>query len=87
MSGFAHKNQAVAEALQNGFLIIKVNYSSENKNEDFLANYPKVPAYPYFLVLENNGTFLHSQRTGVLEEGRSYNEQVFLDFLNEWSPE
>ena len=39
-----------------------------------------------FFVLEKDGTFLHAQNTGDLEEGRSYNEEVLLAFLDEWAP-
>lgn len=63
---------------------MKVNYSDENENRVFLANYPDVPAYPHFFVLESDGTFLHSQGTAELEEGRGYSERTFLAFLDEW---
>jgi hypothetical protein len=65
-------------------LVLKVNYSTDNKNADFLSKYPTIPGYPHFFVLDSDGTFLHSQGTGALEEGRGYNEQVFLDFLDKW---
>ena len=63
---------------------MKVNMSDDNDNAEFLGNYPKVEAYPHFFVLDRDGTFLHSQGTGELEEGRGYNPTVFLAFLNEW---
>lgn len=72
--------------LRNHFLIMKVNYSEDNRNEAFLKAYPKVPAYPHFFVLERDGSFLHSQGTAELEEGRGYNEKVFLSFLTRWLP-
>lgn len=72
--------------LQDNFVIMKVNYSSENENEEFLKNYPDVPAYPHFFVLDSDGTLLHSQGTAELEEGRGYNQEAFLRFLNEWRP-
>ena len=65
---------------------MKGNYSEENRNREFLASYPTVPAYPHFFVLQSDGTFLHSQGTAELEEGRGYNEQVFLAFLDKWKP-
>jgi len=72
--------------LRQHFLIMKVNFSSENRNTEFLKNYPKVPGYPHFFVLESDGTFLHSQGTADLEEGKGYNEQIFLEFLDKWKP-
>ena len=86
MDEFVQENEAVSETLRDHLLIMKVNYSEENRNAAFLAGYPKVPAYPHFFVLESDGTFLHSQGTADLEEGRGYNEQVFLAFLEEWKP-
>ena len=65
---------------------MKVNYSEENRNEHFLADYPKVPAYPHLFVLDSDGSFLHSQGTAELEKGRGYDEKVFLDFLDKWKP-
>ena len=77
----------MAAALEQHYLIMKVNYGDENRNEEFLKAYPKVPAYPHFFVLDGDGTFLHSQGTAELEEGRGYNEDVFLAFLEKWQPE
>lgn len=65
---------------------MKVNYSPENKNEEFLSNYPKIQGYPHFFVLDENGKLLHSQDTGKLEEGKNYNAQKFIDFLKLWTP-
>jgi hypothetical protein len=81
---FVHENQAVSNMLSRHFLIMKVNYGDQNDNSAFLANYPKVPAYPHIFVLETDGTFLHSQGTAELEEGKGYNEQVFIAFLDSW---
>jgi hypothetical protein len=65
---------------------MKVNTSDENNNAEFLSDYPEIPAYPHFFVLDQDGTFLHSQGTGELESGRGYNEESFLAFLNAWKP-
>ena len=66
---------------------MKVNYSDENENAEFLSQFPPVPAYPHFFVLESDGSFLHSQGTGELEEGGGYNPDVFGDFLERWKPD
>ena len=65
---------------------MKVNMSDENDNAEFLSGYPQVPAYPHFFVLDQDGTLLHSQGTGKLEEGQGYDEDLFLAFLKTWSP-
>ena len=83
---YVHENEAVASALERGFLIMKVNFSEENRNADFLSPYPTIPGYPHLFVLDGKGNFLHSQGTGELEQGRSYNQEAFLAFLERWSP-
>jgi hypothetical protein len=63
---------------------MKVTDPGENA-ESFLSQYPGVRAYPHLFVLESDGTFLHSQGTGELEQGKSYDEEVFCKFLNDWA--
>src|SRR3990172_7729166 len=46
---------AVAAELRDHFIIMKVNYSDENENADFLAGYPNIPGYPHLFVLESGG--------------------------------
>jgi hypothetical protein len=81
---FVRTNDPVSGLLQQGYLIMKVNFSSENRNDEFLSAYPKVSAYPHLLVLDSDGEFLHSQGTGDLEEGKGYNEIAFVNFLEQW---
>jgi len=90
--GWCHKldryvaeHPAVAQALNDGFVIMKVNKSEENENAEFLAQFPKIPGYPHWYVLESDGTLLHSQGTAALEASGSYSETALLDFLRTWS--
>lgn len=83
---FIHEHESVALALGDDFIIMKVNYSRENKNEAFLKEYPEIPGFPHLFVLEKDGKFLHSQGTAVLEKEGSYSEETFLTFLKKWSP-
>ena len=85
LDAYIQENEAVHDALQQHFLIMKVNYSQENDNQAFLSKYPGISGYPHLFVLESDGTFLHSQGTAPLEEGVSYNEEVFLAFLKKWT--
>ena len=83
---FIHGTPAVASALRNNYIILKVNMSEENRNEEFLGQFPKIKGYPHIFVLDEDGKLLHSQDTGVLEEGKSYSEKAFLEFLKGWAP-
>lgn len=68
------------------YVWVLVNYGGENRNEAFLSQYPPIRAYPHLFVLDSDGTFLHSQGTGVLEEGRGYSDEAMWAFLREWAP-
>jgi hypothetical protein len=72
--------------LKESFVVVKVNYSQENKNEKFLSKYPKVAGYPHFFVLNKKGKFIHSQNTGELELEKGYDHNKVVTFLKEWAP-
>ncbi|KAF0142755.1 MAG: Thiol-disulfide isomerase/thioredoxin domain protein [Stygiobacter sp.] len=82
---FIEDNDDIKTYLSENFIVIKVNFSQENKNEKFLAQFPKIPGYPHFFVLDTDGKFLHSQGTGELEKDKSYSAELILGFLKEWS--
>lgn len=69
------------------YVWVKVNMSEENENKEFLAQYPQAKGYPHLYVLEKDGKLIQSQNTSELEEGESYNLQVFTNFLKKYSPE
>lgn len=79
----AHKD--LLEFREKNFIMMKVNFSPENENKTFLSKYPEIQGYPHIYVLEPDGTFLHSQNTGDLEEGKSYNLNKFTEFLLKWA--
>lgn len=66
------------------FVTVKVNYSQQNPNQEFLSKYPKIPDYPHFFVLDSKGAFLYSQPTHPFEHGRSYNVGKIDAFLKRW---
>ena len=72
--------------LERNFVVVKVNYSPENENEEVLSRYPEVTGYPHFFVLDGQGKLLHSQDTAKLEKGKSYHARKFKRFLTRWGP-
>ena len=86
MERFITENKDLETALDAAFVTMKVSYSDENKNERFLADFPPVPGYPHFFVLNATGELLHSQDTAKLESGRGYSKQAFFDLIETWSP-
>lgn len=87
IDNFIDENKDLSDILHKNFVIVKVNYSPENKNEKFLSKYPKIPGYPHFFVLEKNGELIHSQDTGKLEKGKGYDKEKFIAFVEKWAPE
>lgn len=83
---FFAEHPDVVKLREAGFLMVKINFSEENLNKEFLDRFPPVAGYPHFFVLESSGKLLHSQDTGKLEEGEGYNLKKFSSFLEEWSP-
>lgn len=61
-------NPALTRVRDRDFIWLKVNFSPENKNKEFLSKYPEITGYPHLFVLETDGSFLHSQGTAELEE-------------------
>lgn len=86
MDKFIAETPAVKQRLESGFVVVKVNYSEENRNEKFLRRLPKIDGYPHLFVFEKDGRLLHSQETGSLEEGKGYSPERFEAFLAKWSP-
>jgi thiol:disulfide interchange protein len=84
------RNADLMKYLQIHYVVVKVNVSKENRNEEFLSRYPKVAGYPHLFVLESNGTLLHSQNTEDLEFPKEYpvkghdKKKVFA-FLKKWA--
>lgn len=85
MDDFFEKQRDVLAFREKYFVTLKVNYSDEVKNEAVLSRYPKVAGYPHIFVLDADGTLLHSQDTGELEEGKGYNLNKFTGFLKQWA--
>jgi thiol:disulfide interchange protein len=86
MTNFIAETDLVSGLMKEHFLIQKVTYDSENSNEEFLGDYPKISGYPHIFVLNADGKMLHSQNTEELEEGKGYSEEAFTEFLNKWKP-
>jgi thiol:disulfide interchange protein len=87
MDKYFDQNPALTKLRDDNYITVKINFSKENENAKFLSQYPKIPGYPHLFVLEKDGKLVHSQFTGDLEQGQSYNLQKFTDFLKKWTPQ
>ena len=82
---FFDQNPKLLEDREKNFVMVKINYSPENRNGKVLSRYPKIPGFPHLFVLDANGKLLHSQDTSELEAGKSYNTKKVSAFLKRWA--
>lgn len=82
------KDTTLDKYLNANYIVLHVNYSKENENEEALAKlgYPQRFGFPVFIVLDGKGTRLHTQNSEYLEEGKGYSKDKILDFFKGWSP-
>jgi len=85
LNKFIHSNTEVSKLLYETFVVLKVNYSEENMNQEFFEKYPKIKGYPAFIILDSNKQYLASQDTSKLELGKSYSKDAMLSFLKKWN--
>ncbi len=79
------QNKDLEEYRSAHYVVVKINFSKDNENEEFLSKYPKIDGYPHLFVLEKDGKLLHSQDTGALESGKHHDHDKVLAFLKQWA--
>jgi hypothetical protein len=69
------------------YVLYHLNYSKENMNDDVFTQYsfPQRFGFPVFIVLDGKGNRIHTQSSWYLEEGKSYNKEKVMDFLQSWN--
>jgi thiol:disulfide interchange protein len=86
LDGFFDSHPDLKALRDKNYVWMKVNFSRDNENKDFLAQYPSIPGYPHIFVLTTEGRFYHSQETSPLEEGKGYSPERVKEFLEKWAP-
>jgi thioredoxin-related protein len=84
------QNKDLEEYLDVHYVVVKINVSRENKNQELLSTYPKVAGYPHLFVLDEHGALLHSQDTGKLEYPenspvKGHDREKVFAFLKKWA--
>lgn len=79
-------NAEIHAALRDGFVLLKVNHSETNPNDDFIDGLPRLTGYPKLYVARSDGTVIHAQDpSAFLVDGR-YDPVRVLAMLQKWSP-
>ena len=56
LDDFLAKPEELGALLERNFVLVKVNFSPENKNEKVLSLYPEIGGFPHFFVLGREGS-------------------------------
>lgn len=87
LSAYYHDNDTIAQYLSKEYVVVKVNYSKENKNPEVMKQleYPQRFGFPVLVVLDDKGKRIHTQNSAYLEQGKGYSTKEMLNFLKAWS--
>lgn len=93
---YASKEADIAKVIDDNFLYLHVNYNPRKYKEAGMKaakkalsprlGYPERFGFPVFVVLDQQGNVLHIQDSSFLEEGKGYDKEKVMRFLNAWTP-
>ncbi len=88
LHNFINEHPSLDSLVKADYILIRVNYSKENKNPEAMAalEYPQRFGFPVLVILDEEGNRLHTQNTLYLEEEEYYSEKRIKDFLLNWNP-
>jgi thioredoxin-related protein len=85
MDTFLIKNPDVFQALHSQYVLLKINVSDSNENNEFMKSLPPVLGYPHMYISTAQGKMLLSKDTGELLADNNYSKTHWLSFLTKWS--
>lgn len=92
---YMEKDEEIKSVVDENFVYVHINVRRRNpetgKNETCTAAMAKLGnpmrfGYPVMVVLDGNGKIVHTQDSGYLESGESYDKDKVLRFFNNWKP-
>lgn len=93
---FISNDSTITKIIDDNFVYIHVNYNPRKSlGDDALQNakqllerlgHPERFGFPVFVVLNENGTPIHTQDSVFLEEGKGYNREKCIRFFTNWTP-
>lgn len=85
LDAFFAQNKKMKEQLHDVFVVVKINVSEENPNEEFLSHLPEIIAYPHFFIADSDGHVIASQDVFVFEDRGAYSKRLFRQFIDQWA--
>ena len=84
MDNFLEKNPEIYQQLHSKYVLLKINVSDTNENEEFMKSLPPVLGYPHMYVSTSAGKMLLSKDTAELLDENQYSKEYWLAFINKW---
>ncbi len=76
------------KVIDDNFILVRVNFSSMNKNSEVLDAYqcPKDQGYPILITLDDHGKVTHTKSTAEFQaDHKWYDENAIIYYLNQWA--
>jgi thioredoxin-related protein len=85
LSGLLKTNAELAQLVKDNYVLVLIDVDKQH-NADIVKKYdnPTKHGLPVLVVLGTDGTPLHTQDTGKLEEGNHHDPAKVKDFLEKW---
>ncbi|MCK5335649.1 MAG: thioredoxin family protein [Gammaproteobacteria bacterium] len=82
---FIKSNPEIEKRLYETFVVLKVNYSDENRNREFLSSFGRIPGYPHLFITESSGKVVYSNDIRDMSDSGRLSKIKMLRFLNQWN--
>lgn len=96
LADYIEKDSVVSKMIADNYVWIHVNYHPRRSAKSAMAEQTKAMmkrlgnphrfGYPVLVVLNEQGLVIHTQDSGLLEEGKGYNHDKVVSFLKAWTP-
>ena len=88
---FITNDSTINAVIQQNFVYIHANYHPNKAGEVGKALMKRLNnagrfGFPVLVVLDEQGQVIHIQDSGLLEEGKGYNQEKVLRFFQNWTP-
>jgi thiol:disulfide interchange protein len=85
LSSLFHDNTEISKVLEQNYIVVLIDVDAGH-NADVVARYdnPTKHGLPVLVVLDKSGKKLHTQDTGLLEEGNHHDPAKVKAFLAKW---
>lgn len=82
---FVKERPALSAAMHEQFILVKMNLSEENENQEWLDQFPELEWVPHFFIFDGAGLLAESYDTRALMTDGLFDEAKLEAFVADWS--